>query len=111
MRLSLSIAALMIAQMLGFDLAQADAGAPNRLSVEGVTEKVCQLTGDVDWETGKPTAARTLSDFGLDAVDLGYPVELAGKLILLFGDTWPPRHGGGAAGEIVDADHRRRAER
>jgi hypothetical protein len=35
----------------------------------------CQLTGDVDWETGQPTAARTLANFGLDAVDLGYPVE------------------------------------
>jgi hypothetical protein len=40
-----------------------------------MSQKVCQLTGDVDWETGQPTAARTLTNFGLDAVDLGYPVE------------------------------------
>jgi hypothetical protein len=70
----------------------------------GASEKICQLTGDVDWETGQPTAARTLSNFGLDAVDLGYPVEHDGKLILLFGDSWPPPHGGGAAGEIPPDD-------
>jgi Domain of unknown function (DUF4185) len=70
----------------------------------GTSDKICQLTGDVDWETGAPTAARTFSNFGLDAVDLGYPVEHAGKLILLFGDTWPPGHGGGAAGEIPPDD-------
>ncbi len=70
----------------------------------GVSEKVCQLTGDLDWETGAPTAARTFTNFGLDAVDLGYPVEHAGKLILLFGDSWPPPHGGGAEGEIPPDD-------
>jgi hypothetical protein len=42
--------------------------------------------GDTDWETGQPTAARTFRNFGLDAADLGYPVEHAGKLIMLFGD-------------------------
>jgi Domain of unknown function (DUF4185) len=65
----------------------------------GTSEKICQLTGDVDWETGQPTAARTLS-----AVDLGYPVEHNGKLILLFGDSWPSSHGGGPAGEISPDD-------
>ncbi len=70
----------------------------------GVSEKICQLTGDVDWETGAPTAARTFANFGLDAVDLGYPVEHAGKLILLFGNSWPPPHGGGAEGEIPPDD-------
>jgi hypothetical protein len=70
----------------------------------GSSDKICQLTGDVDWESGRPTAARTFSNFGLDAVDLGYPVEHAGKLILLFGDSWPPAHGGGEAGEIPPDD-------
>ncbi|MGD0879201.1 MAG: hypothetical protein ABSA01_13790, partial [Anaerolineales bacterium] len=60
--------------------------------VPGSTQKVCQLLGDVDWETGLPTAARTLSNGGLLAADLGYPVEHQGKLILLFGDSWPPPH-------------------
>ena len=70
----------------------------------GGSDKVCQLTGDVDWETGRPTAARTLANFGLDAVDLGFPVEHAGKLLLLFGDSWPPHHPGGPAGELPPDD-------
>jgi len=69
-----------------------------------VPEKVCQLTGDVDWTTGAPTAARTLANFGLDAVDLGYPVEHFGKLVLLFGDAWPPTHGLGPMREITPDD-------
>jgi hypothetical protein len=60
--------------------------------VTGSTQKVCQLTGNIDWETGLPTAARTFSNYGLDATDLGYPVENQGKLILLFGDSWPSTH-------------------
>jgi hypothetical protein len=55
----------------------------------GAPEKICQLTGETDWQTGKPTEARTYSRFGLDAADLGYPIEHDGKLILLFGDSWP----------------------
>ena len=60
--------------------------------VNGSTQKVCQLTGDKDWETNQPTAAKTFTNFGLDAVDLGYPVEMGNKLILLFGDSWPSTH-------------------
>ncbi len=60
--------------------------------VAGSTRKVCQLIGDTDWQTGQPTAARTFTNFGLDAADLGYPVEHDGKLVLLFGDSWPPPH-------------------
>ena len=74
--------------------------APAPPQVVGAVEKVCQLTGDTDWETGAPTAARTFSRFGLDASDLGYPVEYDGKLILLFGDSWPPRH---PAAKLEDA--------
>ncbi|HYX68138.1 MAG TPA: DUF4185 domain-containing protein [Terriglobales bacterium] len=80
------------------------AQAPPPVTVVGASEKVCQLTGETDWQTGQPTAARTFSNFGLDAVDLGYPVEHDGKLILFFGDTWPPPHGGGPAGEIPPDD-------
>ena len=59
------------------------------LSLVGGSEKVCQLTGENDWETTTPgsphpTAAKTLTNFGLDGVDLGYPVENRGTLILLF---------------------------
>src|ERR1700686_3204532 len=82
----------------------ADSGAPAPLVRVGTNEKICQLTGDIDWETGEPTAAKTFSNFGLDAVDLGYPVETGNKLMLLFGDSWPPPHGGGAKGEIPPDD-------
>ncbi len=80
------------------------AEAPPAVRVVAATEKVCQLTGELDWETGRPTAARTRSSFGLDAADLGYPVEHRGKLLLLYGDSCPPGHGGGAAGELPPDD-------
>ncbi len=74
--------------LLGLTVAgAAETRVPPPVARIGSTEKICQLTGDLDWETGRPTAARTLSNFGLDAVDLGYPVEHDGKLILLFGDS------------------------
>jgi hypothetical protein len=47
----------------------AETGAPGPVARIGSTEKVCQLTGDTDWETGRPTAGRTFSNFGLDATD------------------------------------------
>jgi len=68
--------------------------APPPVERVGTSDKICQLTGDTDWETGRPTAARTSTNFGLDAADLGYPVEHNGKLILLFGDSWRARHQG-----------------
>jgi hypothetical protein len=79
------------------------ARAQPTVSLIGASEKVCQLTGDIDWETAAPTAARTLTNFGLDAVDLGYPVENRGKLILLFGDAWPSNPGG-PGGEMSPND-------
>ena len=81
--------------LIGLSPARAAETPPPAPTSIGTSQKVCQLTGDVDWETGQPTAARTLANFGLDAVDLGYPVEHDGKLILLFGDTRPTTHSGG----------------
>ena len=71
-----------------------DAGAATP-SLIGASAKICQLTGDTDWATNQPTAARTLSQFGLDAVDLGFPVESGGDgpLYFLFGDALPVTHG------------------
>jgi Domain of unknown function (DUF4185) len=63
------------------------------LALVGSSTKVCQLIGDKDWATNNPTAAQTLSNFGLDAVDLGFPVDSgAGPLFFLFGDALPVLH-------------------
>jgi hypothetical protein len=56
----------------------------------GESTKVCQLNGETDWASGKPTAAQTQTNFGMAAADLGAPVDTGGsKLYFLFGDTWP----------------------
>jgi Domain of unknown function (DUF4185) len=63
------------------------------LSIVGSTTKVCQLIGDTDWASNLPTAAQTLTNFGLDAVDLGFPVDSGGgPLYFLFGDALPVTH-------------------
>jgi hypothetical protein len=62
------------------------------LSLVGTSEKVCQLTGETDWATNTPTAARTMTNFGMDGTDLGFPIESGSALYLLFGDTWPINH-------------------
>lgn len=59
------------------------------ITFQGRSEKVCQLTSDFDWETGVATTTQTQKNAGLGAVDLGYPVEHQGRLMLLFGDSWP----------------------
>jgi hypothetical protein len=105
--MTFKLAAVLAAQFVFIGLlgaSAAETGAPAPVVRVGSTEKVCQLTGDTDWETGQPTAGRTFSNFGLDATDLGYPVEHAGKLILLFGDSWPPGHPQGAIREVPPDD-------
>ncbi len=64
------------------------------LSLLGSSTKVCQLIGENDWLTHLPTAAKTVSNFGLDAVDLGFPVDsgVPGRLYFLFGDAFPNGH-------------------
>src|ERR1700690_3641816 len=52
------------------------------------TKKICQLTGDIDRVTGKPTFSHTNKRFGVLATDLGSSFEHQGKLYFLFGDTW-----------------------
>ena len=93
---------LALAGVLAASAAEID--VPTPATRIGTTEKICQLTGDTDWETGQPTPGRTFANFGLDAADLGYPVEHKGKLILLFGDSWPPRHPRGSAAEASPDD-------
>ncbi len=78
---------------LAMSIAQANT-PPGPPVLVGTSEKVCQLDGNVDWETGAPTAALTLTNAGLDAADLGFPVEYGGNLVLLFGDSWPSHPSG-----------------
>jgi hypothetical protein len=71
----------------------------------GSSTKVCQLTGETDWASNQPTNAQTLSNFGLDAVDLGFPVDSGnGPLYLLFGDSWPPHHPAGSLPDVPPDD-------
>jgi uncharacterized protein (TIGR03437 family) len=57
--------------------------------VPGSSQKVCQLVGELDHETGQPTLSRTETNYGLIGNDLGSSFEHNGKLWFLFGDTHP----------------------
>ena len=75
------------------------------LSLVGSSNKICQLTGDTDWASNKPTAAQTWSNFGLQAVDLGFPVDSGvDRLYFLFGDAWPIDHPRGSAPAVPPDD-------
>lgn len=80
----------MIVAVLEICSVEADAAT---LSRTGPSMRVCQVIGENDWISGQPTAAKTLSNFGLDAVDLGFPVDSGrGPLYFLFGDARPSGH-------------------
>lgn len=51
--------------------------------------KVSQITGETDRQRNIPTDNRTESRVGLRGVDLGASFEYKGRLVFLFGDTWP----------------------
>ena len=57
--------------------------------VPGSSQKVCQLVGELDHETGQLTVSRTETNYGLSGNDLGSSFEHNGKLWFLFGDTQP----------------------
>jgi Domain of unknown function (DUF4185) len=87
----IAIGLVIVAISIAMPSGRADAAT---LSLVGASSKVCQLTGDVDWATNTPTAAQTKTNFGLDSVDLGFPVDSgAGPLYFLFGDAFPVSHG------------------
>ena len=65
--------------------------------VEGSTQKVCQLTGEYDYQNAAeagvapsemPTLNQTFSRYGFHGTDLGASFEHDGKLWILFGDTF-----------------------
>ncbi|RYG36952.1 DUF4185 domain-containing protein [bacterium] len=60
--------------------------------VPGSVQRISQITGEVDRERGGFTDNRTESRFGLRGTDLGASFEHKGRLVFLFGDTWPTGH-------------------
>ena len=57
--------------------------------VPGSSQKICQLTEEMDRQLGVPTLNQTETLWGLEGVDLGYSFEHDGKLFFLFGDAHP----------------------
>ena len=54
-----------------------------------LSQKVCQLTGDTDFQNRNQTRNFTETRFAVAGTDLGYPFEHDGRLYFLFGDTRP----------------------
>ncbi len=59
--------------------------------VAGSTREVCQLTGQTNFQTGKPTSSETEARYGLRVADAGYSFEFNGRVAYLFGDAVPTR--------------------
>jgi hypothetical protein len=55
--------------------------------VAGSTQEVCQLAGQIDYETGQPTSSETKTSYGLTAADGGASFEFGGNVWRLFGDA------------------------
>lgn len=70
----------MIAALLAF--------VPPAVTVVDVA-KVSQVTGETDRQRNKPTDNMTETRYGIRGLDLGASFEHQGKLVFLFGDTWP----------------------
>lgn len=85
------VSAVLLALVLiaALDVPTAAEPAGDRLVfVAGSTKRVCQLTGDLDRTSGRPTLSRIGKRFGIFGTDLGSSFEHDGRLFFLFGDTW-----------------------
>ena len=54
------------------------------------SQKVCQLTGDIDQQTRHATLNQTETRYQVGGTDLGYPFTHDGRLYFAFGDTSGP---------------------
>jgi hypothetical protein len=63
--------------------------------VPGSSQKICQLTGELDRERQEITLNRTESRFGVVGTDLGASCEHDGRIYFFFGDTIGTRDGRG----------------
>ncbi|HTS53534.1 MAG TPA: DUF4185 domain-containing protein, partial [Burkholderiales bacterium] len=57
------------------------------VSPSGRSQKVCQLTGEFDFQNRHETSNRTRSRFSVAGTDLGYPFVYDGRIYFAFGDT------------------------
>jgi hypothetical protein len=75
-------------------LAQSAASGPavgtDRIVVVSPSQKICQLSGETDRQTGKPTVSQTQSRYGMTSADHGYAFEHNGRVYFLMGDPIPP---------------------
>ncbi len=71
--------------------------------VTGSTHKICQLTGDLDRQTGQPTVNLTQARYGIFGMDLGFSFLHDGRTWFLFGDTIGV-HGGDSIAYTTDAN-------
>ena len=78
--------------------------APKLSVVRESVRKICQLTGERDYQTGRPAFNSTETRYKLFGTDLGTPFEHDGKLWFLFGDTWPTPAPGALPGKVTDSD-------
>lgn len=82
---------------------------PAVVAEPGGVRKVCQLVGERDHETGRPTLNRTESRYRFWGTDMGASFDHGGRLFVLFGDTHtsgglPRRPDRDAIAESRDAD-------
>ena len=57
------------------------------IAPSGRSQKVCQLTGNTDFQYRAATSNQSQTRFSVAGTDLGYPFEHDGRLFFLFGDT------------------------
>jgi Domain of unknown function (DUF4185) len=68
------------------------------------SQKICQLTGDTDFQNRGSTKNRTGTNSHVLGTDLGYPFEHDGRLYFLFGDTAGIPDGGDVLAFTREAD-------
>lgn len=61
--------------------------ATHETVIRGTSQKVCQLVGDTDYETGLPTRSQSFSEFGVNDTDTGFPVTQGDRTWFFFGDV------------------------
>ena len=72
--------------------------------MQSSVRKICQLTGERDYETRGKAFNSTETKYKLFGTDLGASFEHDGRVWFLFGDTWPTPAPGALPGKVTDSD-------